>query len=62
MLLAGKRNQSADAASLTCFSGKGGRPQILTHTVADPTLRKKREGPRISYCAAPAMGTCAAFY
>jgi hypothetical protein len=26
-----------------------------------PTLRKQREGPRISYCAAPAMATCAAF-
>ena len=28
----------------------------------DPTLRKKREGPRISYCAVPALGACAAFY
>jgi len=27
-----------------------------------PTLREKREGPRISYCAAPAMAACAAFY
>jgi len=27
-----------------------------------PTLRKEREGPRISYCAAPAMAACAAFY
>jgi hypothetical protein len=27
-----------------------------------PTLRKKREGPRISYCAAPALAACAAFY
>ena len=29
---------------------------------AYPTLRKQREGPRISYCAAPAMAACAAFY
>jgi hypothetical protein len=28
----------------------------------NPTLRKKREGPRISYCAAPAIAACAAFY
>ena len=27
-----------------------------------PTLRNKREGPRISYCAAPTMAACAAFY
>jgi hypothetical protein len=27
----------------------------------NPTLRKIREGPRISYCAAPAMAACAAF-
>jgi hypothetical protein len=26
------------------FSGKGGIPRISTHTVVDPTLRKKREG------------------
>jgi hypothetical protein len=27
-----------------------------------PPFAKKREGPRISYCAAPAMAACAAFY
>ena len=27
-----------------------------------PPFAKKREGPRISYCAAPAMAACAAFF
>jgi hypothetical protein len=35
---------------------------VRNETDVDPTLRKIREGPRISYCAAPAVAACAAFY
>jgi len=56
MFLSGRCKQSAGAPILAdVFFGKGGIPQISAHTVVDPTLRKKREGHRLSYCAAPAM-------
>jgi hypothetical protein len=35
---------------------------MLVSRFLDPTLRKMREGPRISYYAAPSMAACAAFY
>jgi hypothetical protein len=33
-----------NSGSCRCFSGKGRIPQLLTHTVVYPTLRKNREG------------------
>jgi hypothetical protein len=51
------------APSLNPFFGfKGGMRDCVHRDSWYPTLRKQREGPRISYCAAPAMGACAAFY
>jgi len=46
------------------FWGGGGGAGVLVRGKAPwyPTLRKKREEPRISYCAAPAMAVCAAFF
>jgi hypothetical protein len=41
---------------------KGATTSEVQQNDGCPTLRKKREGPRISYCAAPAMAACAAFY
>jgi hypothetical protein len=43
MLLSGKYNQSAGAPSFALLA-KGGIPQLLTHTVVYPILRKNREG------------------
>jgi hypothetical protein len=44
------------------FFAKGGIRDRRYRDSWHPTLRKKREGPRISYCAAPALVACAAFY
>ena len=51
------------APSLNPFFGfKGGiRNGVHRHSWYPP-LRKQREGPRISYCAAPAVAACAVFY
>jgi hypothetical protein len=37
-------------------------PKIREDGAVESHPRKKREGPRISYCAAPAMAACAALY
>jgi hypothetical protein len=57
----GKHHEKAGAPSFASFA-KGGIRDSRYRDSWYPTLRKKREGPRISYCAAPAMAACAAFY
>jgi hypothetical protein len=56
-----KHHEKAGAPSFALFA-KGGIRDGRFRDSWYPTLRKKREGPRISYYAAPAMGACAAFF
>jgi len=58
---AGSTTNRRGAPSFAFFA-KGGIRDRRYRDSWYPTLRKMREGPRISYCAAPAMAACAAFY